>query len=279
MSALAAGRAPHPDDGQAAESVVRLLDAEPEIAAGLAGDDLALAYRHLVLPGLRIPAGPWTPQFGPSTAISLLVLDGYLVRDGGDGEMPDVQLVGAGDFIDVRLLAESPDEWRALTSAHVAVLDARILIGVRRWPQLTLGLTRRLFDGHRDQCRVAAIRALPRVDERIMAYLSHAASRWGRVTRDGVALTLPATHELLGRLVGARRPTVSLALASLAGQGRLARLDDGRWLLPRPDGEAPVTSGPRVGPQRARGRGGAAGGEASGMSLAGGAAHEPGTSA
>jgi hypothetical protein len=34
-------------------------------------------------------------------------------------------------------------------------------------------------------------------------------------------------------LVGSRRPTVSLALRSLAEEGRLTRLDEHRWLLTR----------------------------------------------
>ena len=42
---------------------------------------------------------------------------------------------------------------------------------------------------------------------------------------------LPLTHEALGRLIGARRPTVTLALKVLDGQDRLERLPDGAWLL------------------------------------------------
>ena len=93
-------------------------------------------------------------------------------------------------------------------------------------------LTRRLFDGYHESHSLAEIRTLPRVHERVLALLSHLATRWGRVTPDGVALLLPVTHEVLGRLVGAQRPTVSLALTELRNDGLVVRLPGGRWLLP-----------------------------------------------
>jgi hypothetical protein len=53
-----------------------------------------------------------------------------------------------------------------------------------------------------------------------------------------VGLTL--SHRLIGALVGARRPTVSTAIARLASDGRVVRRSDGCWLLtgsgPRADG-------------------------------------------
>jgi CRP/FNR family cyclic AMP-dependent transcriptional regulator len=72
---------------------------------------------------------------------------------------------------------------------------------------------------------------MSRVEDRLLALLAYAAVRWGRVTPTGVALDLPATHELLGLLVGARRPTVSLALSTLREPGLLARREDGMCLL------------------------------------------------
>jgi CRP/FNR family transcriptional regulator, cyclic AMP receptor protein len=72
---------------------------------------------------------------------------------------------------------------------------------------------------------------MPRVEERILGLLGHFAARWGRVTAAGITLALPLTHEALGILIGARRPTVSLALKALADEGRLTRLADGAWLL------------------------------------------------
>lgn len=46
-------------------------------------------------------------------------------------------------------------------------------------------------------------------------------------------LDVPLTHEAIGRLVVAKRPTITLALRRLADEGALRRTADGRWLLPR----------------------------------------------
>ena len=49
--------------------------------------------------------------------------------------------------------------------------------------------------------------------------LWHLAARWGKVEPGGIRLPLPLTHQLLGRLIGAERPSVSHALARLAETG------------------------------------------------------------
>jgi CRP-like cAMP-binding protein len=50
------------------------------------------------------------------------------------------------------------------------------------------------------------------------------------VRPDGVHFAPPVTHETLGYLVAARRPSVSAALGRLAEQGFLTRNADG-WVL------------------------------------------------
>lgn len=221
-----------PDAGPAPSPVIRLLEVEPELAADLHGEELALAKRHLVVPALHVPAGACEPGEQVAGAMAVLIIDGLLVRDGVTLARPDVELFGPGDLLDPRLFeAGTATTWRALTPVSCALLDARVVAVARRCPAVTGRLVQRLFDGHREQHRIAAIRALPRVEERVLSLLSHQASRWGRVTPDGIALDLPVTHELLGRLVGARRPTISLAVGELREQGLLRRLPDGRWLL------------------------------------------------
>jgi CRP-like cAMP-binding protein len=76
-----------------------------------------------------------------------------------------------------------------------------------------------------------AISQLPRTDERIEATFEQLAARLGIRTDQGRLLPLPMTHAAIGRLVGASRPTVSLALTRLAASGRLTRRPDGHWLL------------------------------------------------
>jgi CRP/FNR family transcriptional regulator, cyclic AMP receptor protein len=77
----------------------------------------------------------------------------------------------------------------------------------------------------------AAISAWPRVEERVLALFWQLADRWGVVRPDGVVIELALTHATIGHLVGAQRPTVSLALHALAEAGLLRRGDTGAWTL------------------------------------------------
>jgi CRP-like cAMP-binding protein len=67
-----------------------------------------------------------------------------------------------------------------------------------------------------------AIAAQPRLEVRLALLMWHLAARWGRVEPGGVRLSLPLTHQLLGRLISAERPSVSHALARLAQAGLLS---------------------------------------------------------
>jgi CRP/FNR family cyclic AMP-dependent transcriptional regulator len=65
----------------------------------------------------------------------------------------------------------------------------------------------------------------------------HLAGRWGQVRSDGVAVSLPLTHAVLGRLIAARRPSVTKALAQLARQDLVTLIDAGWLLSGSPPGE------------------------------------------
>jgi CRP-like cAMP-binding protein len=67
------------------------------------------------------------------------------------------------------------------------------------------------------------MRSLKHVEARLLVQFWQLAERWGRVDRDGIAVTLPLTHELLAKLVGAARPSVTTALGRLAEGGLLLR--------------------------------------------------------
>ena len=214
----------------ARRNALRLLDVDPELAAGLPREELALATRHVVVPRVVAAAGVWRPPAEARGAIGLLVVDGLLTRDGLAFDRPDLQLSGPRDVIDARSVAGGT--WRVVCDATLAVLDDRVLVAGRRWPELIAGVVRRLLDGQQEQHRLAAIATQSRVEDRLLSLLTHLASRWGCVTPAGLTLDLPLTHEMLGRLVGARRPTVSLALGELAQIDAVQRLPDGRWLIP-----------------------------------------------
>jgi CRP-like cAMP-binding protein len=209
-----------------------LLDAEPGLAVGLTTAKHE-ALSRLVVPALRVPAGHWRPPERLDARIGAVVVGGMFLRAGHAFGRADLQLFGPGDILNDDALAEPGTTWRALEPAHVAVLGERFIVAARRWPELISGFARMLFDAQREQHMRAAICAMPRVEERILALFGRLASRWGRVTPHGITLSLPITHEVLGALIGARRPTVSLALTTLREQQLVTRSSQGLWLLPR----------------------------------------------
>lgn len=219
-------------DGATAVRPVQLLEALPELGERLAPADVALATRYLVAPGLALAKGRWTPPERADDGVAVVVVRGFVVRDCWDFGRAGAQLFGPEDVFDARLLRAPTSAWRVVAPAEIAVVDERLLDVARRWPGVLTALTRKLLDGQNEQHMVAAVATLPHVEERVLALLGHLSTRWGHVTPRGVSLALPLTHELLGRIVGARRPTVSLALTALRADGRLADLPDGRWLLP-----------------------------------------------
>ena len=166
---------------------------------------------------------------------------GLLVRQGVIGRRvrlaggrASAQLLTPGDVchpwsLGSTLHAESV-EWFALTPASLVVVDDRLQVFGRRWPELPVAFFSRLHEQLHEAAATAAMLSLPRIDQRLLALLWQLADKIGRATPDGVILDLPLTHAMLGDLVGAKRPTVSLALTALADEGVLRR-DGDRWHL------------------------------------------------
>jgi CRP-like cAMP-binding protein len=78
---------------------------------------------------------------------------------------------------------------------------------------------------------ISLLVALPEIVSTIPAEDRELAERFGHMTAEGAVTDIDLTHEIIGRLVASRRPTVSLALQALAADGRLIRREDGRWEL------------------------------------------------
>jgi CRP-like cAMP-binding protein len=216
-----------------------LLDLDADLAEAIDPGQRAYARRALTVPMLRLEQGPWDLHGLDSVggAFGVMVTSGLVVRDIVIGPSPASELLGPGDVVE----AAPPPERMLPASVHlsvaepatVAVLDERILAAIRAWPGLGAVLIRRLARQEARQATHRAIAQLPRVEQRVVALFWHLAERWGRVTSDGVALPLALTHETIGRLVGARRPTVSLALKELSASGAVRRRSTGAWLLDR----------------------------------------------
>jgi CRP/FNR family cyclic AMP-dependent transcriptional regulator len=184
---------------------VRLLDVEPDPAPDLSEAELAELAAFEVR-ALSVAPGPWSPPEALQRSLGIVVIAGKLVRIGRSFARADIQLLGPGDLADA--LSVSHGEWRALEPAQLAVLDERVIVAAHRWPALMRGFARRLFEAQQEQHARATICTVPRVEQRLLALFCDLAGRWGHVTPDGVTVTLSVTHEILGALIGARRPTV-----------------------------------------------------------------------
>jgi len=217
---------------------VALLEVEPDLARGIPADELAVA-RQIVTPRLlELPRGEWKPAGIP---VGALVVDGLLTRDVLVGERSMAQLLGPGDLLlpwrEDDVLVPSQARVRVAERATVAVLDERVWAAMRRFPSLALRLHERVAAQYDRMAAYAAILHLRRVEDRVLALFWLLADRFGRMGVDGVVVPLKLTHELLGRLAAAARPTVSLALTQLDEAGHVRRREDGAWVLSE-DGRA-----------------------------------------
>ncbi len=166
----------------------------------------------------------------------LLLLDGVLALGVRVDERVTAELLGAGDLLQPLWGARADQllwgdvSWRALTALRFALLDGAFAKRIRFWPQVTHGLMRRAGERVINLNVQRAIAAHPRLEVRLALLLWHLASRWGRVEPGGIRLPLPLTHQLLGQLVGAERPSVSHALSRLAHNGLVTGQGD-EWHL------------------------------------------------
>lgn len=154
----------------------------------------------------------------------LLILDGVIAVETRIGDRTAARLKGAGDLLQPRSrtldeLLEHSLTWRALLPMRFALLDEAFVDRVRPWPQIALELLRRTGRLLAEGDELRAITGQPRLELRLVLLLWHLAGRWGRVEPTGIRISLPLTHRLLGRLVGAERPSVSHALARLTEAG------------------------------------------------------------
>ena len=225
--------------GRAADTV-RLLEVDPDLGALLAGPRRAEAERELTVRRHDVPSGIWdVERLSAATPdhVGLLLLDGVLSRELMVADQVSAELLGPGDVVRPWQLGNRasllPVEavWSVLSPLDVAVLDRRFAAELARYPEVTSVLLDRLGERSVRLATTQAISQLTRVDRRLRALFWHLAERWGRVSGQGVIVPLTLTHRILGQLVGARRPTVSTALAELAERQELIRRPDGSWLL------------------------------------------------
>jgi hypothetical protein len=153
-----------------------------------------------------------------------------------DGLMT-AELLGPGDVVrpwqagGPAQLVPFDVRWTVLEETRFAVLDRRFAAALVQLPEVNAMLIDRLTERAQRLSLMQAISQLNGVDRRLLTLFWHLAERWGRVTRDGVQVSMAVPHRVLAQLVGARRPTVSTALTGLASRGELVRTPNGSWLL------------------------------------------------
>jgi CRP/FNR family transcriptional regulator, cyclic AMP receptor protein len=220
--------------------MVRLLDVDADLGELLSDARREQAARELVVGIRRLPVGAWDVS-GLAGAradhVGLLLVHGVLSRELVLAGRVSLELLGPGDLVrpwqPARRVSLLPVDvvWSVLSPLTLAVLDRRFAAEAARYPEVIATLFGRLSERSLRLATSQAISQLTRVDRRITALFWHLAERWGRVSGDGIIVSLALTHRILGQLVGARRPTVSSALSDLAERGELVRRPDGSWLL------------------------------------------------
>src|SRR3954449_9479014 len=220
---------------------VRVLDADPDLGMNLAGERFEQARQALVARTETIPRGAWSPdaEGGPDShgGIGLLILEGGVIRRLSLSHRSCAELLGPGDLLRPsqdgygELLAPFSVAFRVIEPLMLAHLDVRFVARSARFPEMTGELILRALDRSRLLARMLAVAQLPRVDTRLLIAMWHLSERWGTVRPNGRVLPSFLSHELLGWIVGARRPSVTTALGQLGQRGLVSRQDDGTWLL------------------------------------------------
>jgi CRP/FNR family cyclic AMP-dependent transcriptional regulator len=219
---------------------IRVLEAQPDLGEGLDEEQAALARRHAIALLDSVDTGPWRPRerYQPTSgSLGLLIIEGVLARDIRIAGRWCSELLGPGDVLrpwdyddSAGESVQSDSSWSVLRPVRIAVLDERFARVAGRWPQVIAALISRTLRRSRWMTILLAISNLTRVDERVTALLWHLADRWGTVTPEGVVVPVSLTHDMIGRLVGAHRPSVTSAVGDLQRRGVLTRREDG-WVL------------------------------------------------
>ena len=231
---------PQPDPPTHSSTLVRVLDDDPDLAEALDPARLVRARRSAVAPLLEAPCGAWQPPTTEHSArrdLGLLVLSGLLAREQHVAGRTFTELRGAEDLLrpwddaDEATSLEGHISWTVLRPTRLAWLDGEFASAVAQWPEITSALLGRALRRARLLSFRTALVELKHVDLRVLLLLWSLADRWGHVRPDGIFVDLPLTHELIGRMVGAHRTSVTVAVHSLKAEGRLGRTDRRGWIL------------------------------------------------
>ena len=224
---------------------VQLLNAELELGRHLQPEERA-ELADVTLPVIELDQGRLELDAVLQThnAFAAGVLDGMVAHALQIGEQSGIQLLGPGNLL-IHNSAACPPwldriDFRLVGRARLALLGDEFLEAARRAPRVISSLYECVAEQSQRVTGQLVICQLPRVEQRVLALLWLLAESWGQVTSGGVRLPLMLTHEILGAMIGARRPTVTLALSKLSEEGAIVHQDSG-WLLLEPPPEPAAT--------------------------------------
>jgi CRP/FNR family transcriptional regulator, cyclic AMP receptor protein len=217
----------------------RVLDIDPDLGRAIDASDWAEARQAVRGEVFSVGEGPLVlPAPGDDNPQSLgfLLVDGLLCRELKLRDRHLIELLGPGDLLqhpreDDRPRLGAGPRLTVVGRSMLLALGSSFVIAGARWPGLMIELLERVERQRHLLAVQELIVHLPRASHRLLLMLSHLSSRWGRMTLDGIHLPLRLTHDLLGQLVAARRPTVTLAMQELERQGSIVRMADGTLLL------------------------------------------------
>jgi hypothetical protein len=218
---------------------VRLLDVEPDLAAGLTGDARALAHEVLIARVEPLQRGRWQPEAPerPDSHLGFLIVDGVVFRRLPFADRESVELLGPGDLLvpwhEMRSssLLDTTARWTVVEPGSVAVLDGRITGTIGRWPQVVAAVVGRALERSRAMALTLGIAQMPGAELRVLATLWDLAERFGYREADRWVVPIRLTQPMFAALVRAQRTTVSHALARLAELRLAERRADGYWVL------------------------------------------------
>jgi len=213
--------------------VVVLLDEDPDLGIGITEEQWPAARRRALAAVMAIEPPDWDTapirERAEQGWLGLLVFEGVMLRRVRVGRRQACELFGPGDVIrpwdadgEYEPLPISVD-WLVLKPIRLAVLDTAFVLRVAPWPSINSQIVSRVAQRARYLALTQAVTHLPRAYSRLLILFWLLAERWGKVTSQGVYVTLPVTHEVLAMLIGARRPTVTVALQRLSRARYLVR--------------------------------------------------------
>jgi CRP/FNR family cyclic AMP-dependent transcriptional regulator len=220
------------------DNVIRVLECDPELGLRVAPGQIERSREELVARTISFDPGLWSmpDELIDEGGVGYLMLQGVVAREMILAGTNCAELIGEGDVLQPAIAREDHLvryhlQWHVLEPVRLAVLDDRFARALGSWPSVMAAiLERAVRRTHRMAVHQALLQLSP-VETRLLILFWHLAERWGRVTPAGIAVRLPLSHEMLGHLVGCRRASVTTALARVCESGRLARREDGVWVL------------------------------------------------